>query len=81
MAQNLLAFFTESAFDACWHLFFEIDLKERIKIRAQQKAFLARYGRIPWHAWEGRTVLELNATMRAIGEVIEREGASTPEDL
>lgn len=61
---------------AVWHLGVEIDLRDRILSRAEQKAYLARYGRIPWHAWEGRTVAELAEAINAVSKVVERENAA-----
>lgn len=61
---------------AVWHLGIEIDLRERILSRPEQKAYLARYGRIPWHAWEGRTVAELAQAINAVSKVVERENAA-----
>lgn len=58
---------------ACWHLDVEIDLRDRRKTRVEQKALLARYGRIPWHAWDGRPVSEINEALTAIGEVVAKE--------
>lgn len=66
---------------AIWHLSIDIDLRERILARSTQKAYLARYGRIPWHAWEGRTVADIAQAMKAISALVEQENeASALED-
>lgn len=61
---------------AVWHLQIEIDLRERILSRPEQKAYLARYARIPWHAWAGRSVAEMTQAINAVSKVVERENAA-----
>lgn len=61
---------------AVWHLGLEVDIRERIVSRAEQKAYLARYARVPWHAWEGRSVVEIGRAINAVSKVVERENAA-----
>lgn len=58
--------------DPTWHLRLEIDLREQILSRPKQRAYLARYGRQDF--WkDGLTVISLNAAVRAVSEVVEKE--------
>lgn len=54
-----------------WYLFQEIDLKEMILARPQQRAFLARYGRQDFY--EKRSIPELRAAVHALSEVVNQE--------
>lgn len=62
---------------AFWHLIIECDLRANVLARAKQKAFLSRHGRIPWHAWEGRSIVEMRSAMHAIKDIVETESDET----
>lgn len=62
--------------DAFWHLLVEFDPVEELRRRTKQKAYLARYGRQDWFAWEDREVSELDEAVRAIGDIVEAENES-----
>lgn len=76
----MLAFFTDSAYDAFWHLFLEFDLSERVQARGRQKMLLARYARIPPSYWEGRPVTAIEQAVRDLSAVVNEETADV-EDL
>lgn len=81
IAEKMLAIYTESIFDACWHLFLDWDLRARVLIRGSQKMALARYGRIPVGYWEGRQVTEIDHAIHDLSEVISHEDVGGVEDL
>lgn len=51
----------------------DLDPEEALRTRTKQKAYLARYGRMDWFAWENREVTELDEATRAISEILEKE--------
>lgn len=62
--------------DAFWHLLVDLDPEERLRLRTKQKAYLARYGKQDWFAWEHRETTELDDACREINEIVtgENEG-------
>lgn len=72
----------DAQYGALWFFFIELDLRERVVLRWQQKMTLGRYGRQPLSWWEGRPVTEIDRAMHALNAVIEREdraGGATEE--
>jgi len=62
--------------DAFWHLLTDIDPIKALKWRAEQKAYLARYGRQSWFAWEHRDVTELEEAYQTLAEIVKKENDS-----
>jgi hypothetical protein len=56
-----------------WHLGQKIDLKAKILARADQRAYLARYGRQDFFA--DRTIVEIESAVRAISALVGEENA------
>ena len=67
-------------FDACWPLLVQIDPEAMLRARTQQKAYLARYGRQSWYAWEDREVADLEEAFSAIAEIVADENTGGVED-
>ena len=69
--------------DAFWHLLVEFDPAHMLRERAKQKAYLARYGRQDWYAWEHRDVTDIDEAFREVCEIVRRENERAPsaEDM
>lgn len=59
-----------------WHLEAQVDLRERLAVRRQQRAYLARYGRLSLTD-DQVTVQELDAYVRAISAIVREENGPT----
>jgi hypothetical protein len=61
-----------------WHLVTEIDLRERIRTRREQKAYLARAGKVDFFNRDV-SVVELDAAVWAISKMVERDNEASRE--
>lgn len=60
---------------AVWDKLVELDPKERLKARLEQKVYLARYARQDVYGWEHRDVTELGEYYGALSELMKEENA------
>lgn len=58
-----------------WHLLPILDPEDRMRWRAKQKIWLARYGRQSWFAFDEHSVDELDEAYEALVELLRGEGA------
>lgn len=65
--------FTGTLSDGYWDQMIRINPTELLSVRTKQKAYLARYGRESFFAWEDRETRELNETFAAISDLIKNE--------
>lgn len=58
--------------DPYWHLRVDLNLRERVLARKEQRAYLARYGRQDMFRRD-LSVLDLDAAVAAVSKIVEKE--------
>ena len=70
---NRITFLKLDAIDAYWHSLVDIDPKEMLTFRLDQKVYLARYAHISPEYWTDKPIHELNAYYEATGRLVQKE--------